>query len=588
MAKLNKLSQELINQIAAGEVIERPSSVIKELIDNSIDANSTKITVKVKKGGIELIEVSDNGNGIEKENLLDIFLPHTTSKISSLEDLEKIHTLGFRGEALSTILSISKVSVNSKEKVEENAYSVNFDNSKDIIKSARDNGTTISVKNIFFNTPARLKYIKSEQTEYRKILEIFIEYALSFPNIHFILEKDGKEAFNLPQSNILERIKSVIKNDFTNRLIQIKFEGMGMKVTGFIAHPNDAVSKTDYQYIFINSRPIWDNGIAKAVRQGYSRFIPDNLRTPFILFIDIDSNLLDVNVHPRKEEVRFQNPFRVFSSVEQAVSSALSTSLSNSYSQPKSDIPSSFFDSGNIKYKPNNEIKEIKFDKKPSDFNIRKSINFSKELLSNKLIDSDDSFKSNSFQEPKNVFQIFNKYIVLEFEDTLWMIDQHAAAERINFEKLNNQYSGKISEIQTLLVPVELNISELEKEFISENIDNFKKLGFDIDLKETLLIKSVPSFILYEDIENVFRSIFEISDSEDDLHFKFEKKKTDILATMACHGSVRAGQRLSIEECLNIYKELGKCENPHSCPHGRPAVWRLKLSEIDTNFYRTY
>jgi DNA mismatch repair protein MutL len=593
MAKLNHLSQELINQIAAGEVVERPASVVKELIDNSIDANASKIIVRVKNGGIDLIEISDNGVGIEKENLNDIFLPHTTTKIASLSDLEQISTMGFRGEALSTIQSVAKVSIISKYKDEESAYSIELNNSKEISKGARDDGTTITIKELFYNTPARLKFVKSEQTEYRKILDVVINYSLSFPSIHFILEKDGRQILNLPSSDLKSRLSQIVKKEYVSRMIEIKSEGAGVKIYGLVGHPTDGVVKTSEQYIFVNKRPIWDNGIAKSVHMGLSRFMPVQTKVPFVVFVDLENSMVDVNVHPRKEEVRFVNPYRIYSAVEQAVTASIQTQTSNQYTNSNNQ-PSVMFDRSNIKYTPDNSIKEIKFDKKPSDFNITKSINFSKQVLHTQPTFNFNEQEpltriENSFEQPRNIFQVFNKYIVIEFEDTLWMMDQHAAAERINFEKLSKQYSGDINEVQRMLVPISISVSETEKDFLIEYLEFFKKLGFEIELDENRInILTVPSYIVHEDIEKVFRSLFDVKDEIGDISSNFEKKKEDILATMSCHSSVRAGQRLSPQECLNIYNELGRCANPYSCPHGRPAVWKLKLTDIDTNFFRTY
>lgn len=600
MPKLNKLPQELINQIAAGEVVERPASVVKELVDNSIDAKASHIKVRIQDGGMKLIEISDNGIGIEKENILDVFLPHTTSKISKLEDLNNLNTMGFRGEALSTILSVSNAIIVSKNENSDSAHSVNFNNSREISKGARDTGTTISISNLFHNTPARLKFMKSAETEYRKILEVFIQYCISNPNIHFELIKDEKQIFNLPPKDFKGRVKDVLKKEYIDRMIEIHSEGAGVKVEGLIANPRDTVEKGAAQYIFVNNRPIWDNGISKSVHQGYSRFIPHMYKVPYIVKIQVDGGSVDVNVHPRKEEVKFINPYRIYSQVEEAVSKALQNATKQDY-QPHDSIndststsSSSFFDSSSIRYDTSNKIKEIRFDKKPSDFNINKSITFSKQVLSpsnNQLNTFNFEIKEEqkSFNECRSISQVFNKYIIVEFENEMWMIDQHAAAERINFEKLEKQLGGEINDIQHMLVPDEFQLNTSEISFLNENIDFFKKLGFDYSISnESIYIKSIPAHLVGFNIKEVFTSMFELDSDTKDLKNNFDKKKTDILATIACHSSVRAGQHLTIPECENIYRQLGNCINPFSCPHGRPAIWKLKLTEIDTNFYRTY
>ena len=592
MGKLHKLPQELINQIAAGEVIERPSSVIKELIDNSIDAKSDEIKIRLENGGLTLLEVFDNGHGIDKESLNEIFEAHTTSKLNTLDDLSTLQTMGFRGEALSTIKSVSDVKIISKQSDSEFGYSIDFSKSNIPTKEARNVGTTITISNIFSKIPARLKFLKSSETEYRKILDIIYQFAISQPNIHFILIKDGKEVLNLPPKESQNRIKDVLKKEYIDRMIQIKSEGAGIKISGYIAHPKDAGERVSNQYIFINSRPIWDNGIAKSIYTGYSRFIPHSFKVPFIIFIEIDGSMVDVNVHPRKEEVKFINPFRVYSGIENAVASALSASTSNQYNE-QTNLPSpSFLDSASIKYDSDNNLKEIKFDKKPTDFNISSSLNFSKRVLEHQAplpfesISEPTETRNEIFGEFKNIFQLFNKYIVIEFDQQLWMIDQHAGAERITYEKLLK--SDKL-EVQNILVPIDIIINDLENSFYSQNINFFKSMGFNIEIEgEILRFNSIPSHISINNIEKIFSSISALLENESDMKNILEKKREDILATIACHGSVRAGQKLSREECINIYVQLGKCNNPFSCPHGRPAVWKLKLTDIDSNFYRTY
>lgn len=591
---LKKLPQELINQIAAGEVVERPSSVVKELLDNAIDANADQIKVKVEEGGIKLIEVSDNGSGIEESNLATVFDPHTTSKISSIDDLNKIMTMGFRGEALSTILSVAKVSISSKYEQAEIAHTLNFQglDPKRIEKSARNKGTTITVEDLFYNIPARRKFLKTAETEYRKVLETLIPYFLQYPNIHFILEKNGKEVYNLPRTAKraeidLARAKEVLRGDFVQKFMPIKAEGAGSKVTGLIGHPSLHQSKTNHQYIFINKRPIWDNGIVKSVHLGYGRFIPQGEKVPFIISIEVNPDLVDVNVHPRKEEVKFINPFRIYSLVENAVSKALQIQTQLSEAPPKTFTDSyqaqhpqenKLFDSSSANYYPKN--KEFNFSKKPSQFNVRKSLQFSKELLSDtETMDS----------EVRNSFQLFNKYIVLEFENELWIMDQHAAAERITFEKLTESYNSKPQDIQHLLVPVEMEASGAEISFISENKDFFTKLGIEIEVSsDKIIVKTVPVYFQESNIEEIFRQLWQLSDEQRDMKDSFEKAKENILATLACHSSIRKGQPLSKQEGIQLYKDLKTCKNPYSCPHGRPILWKMSLQEIDKHFERTY
>jgi DNA mismatch repair protein MutL len=581
--KLHKLPQSVVNQIAAGEVVERPASVVKELVENSIDADATEITVKVRNGGISLIEVSDNGTGIPKENLADVFTAHTTSKLESIEDLATLMSMGFRGEALSTIVSVSKISMVSKFEDEDIAGEIVFESPSNfnIKKAARERGTVVKVENIFENIPVRKKYLKTAETEYRNILNILIPYFLIFPNIHWKLYKDGKQVIDLLKTESKagkidkERVNEVIKQDFVERMETVFFEGNGMKISGLIAHPSDHMSRTKYQYIFVNGRSIWDNGIARGVIQAYERYIPHGKKIPFILNIQIKPELIDVNVHPRKEEVRFLNPYRVYSAVEQAVKKSI-------------DKLASYKNTDYTKRSRN-----INFSKGGS---VRDSLNFSKAILEKsdqslfsqdvKSIEKGDLEKQEE-KDIKSFHQIFNKYIIVEFEDTVWIIDQHAAAERITFEKLSKSVEIKNTDTQNLLVSESIKMDDAGIEFVKENIDLFKNLGFDIEIKsKEIVVNSVPVEFVNTDIKKLIQEVVEIDSEEikDDL----DRLKKDIVATMACHTSIRAGQELDVSLMKNLYYNLLDCDNPYSCPHGRPIVWKMSIEEIDSKFDRTY
>ncbi|NLB12076.1 DNA mismatch repair endonuclease MutL [Candidatus Dojkabacteria bacterium] len=590
--KLNKLSQEVINQIAAGEVVERPSSVVKELLDNSIDADSSKIVIKIKNGGIDLIEISDNGIGIPKESMTSIFDPHTTSKISNIEDLNTLLSMGFRGEALSTISSVSNVTLLSKYREEETGYKILFnENGKSPVKKvAKEDGTTVKIENIFYNIPARQKYLKSPQTEYRKIHELLNSYFLIYPNIHFVLEKDGKIVKELPQvlntkpGDIVEKRLNEIVGE-SSSFLKLYYEGSGIKISGYTAHPSNHKSSNPKTYIFVNNRPIYDKGIVRAIYEGYSRYIPHGQKIDFAINILINPELVDINVHPRKEEVRFENPFRIYSAIEDAVRHVLSKELSYKETPSTNNfaaIRESFAkQSSNSKlYEPTNIYNSNK------SASVQDTLLFSKELLTD--IPEDTQLPWEEGQEIVNIFQIFKKYIVIEFiEEKLWMIDQHAAAERINFESLSK---GKDNiDVQNYLVAVELNLKDEEILFLEEHIDFFKNIGILYEIKKNkLILKTVPVEFVNSDFKKVFEEIFSLEEDIELLKKNFKKLRDDILATISCHNSIRSGQRLQKEEMLDIYNKLMDCQNPYSCPHGRPAVWKLSLSEIDSNFERTY
>lgn len=611
---LNKLSQEVINQIAAGEVIERPASVVKELVDNSIDAEATKIVVKVKNGGIDLIEVSDNGFGIPKENLSSVFDAHTTSKISSIDDLNTLMSMGFRGEALSTITSVSQVRLDSKFVDEDIANTVSFNEKgvSEVSPVAKEVGTTVRVENIFYNIPARKKYLKSASTEFRKIYEMLKKYYLIYPNIHFVLEKDGKvvddiHAVKGSKSGEIkrERLKDVLGDEIVQNMFEVFSDGSGMKISGYISHPSTHGSKNKQQYVFLNNRPIVDKGIVRAIMEGYSRYLPSGEKVDFVINIHIKPELVDVNVHPRKEEVRFENPYRMYLAVEEAVKYSLQKNLSYTPSsnsiQTEAEVKNtSSTDFSSLRDRFNQKHQSI--DKggsndsyKPKDLyinsrsgSVRDTLLFSSELLKDQKQEVVNEEVIN-IDDVVNVAQIFTKYIVVEFSNAIcWIVDQHAAAERINYEKLMRRESTE-SNLQNLLVPSTIKLSKEEKLFLEENKKFFDNLGFIYDVEEkNIVLKTVPAEYAESDFKQIFFDIFELDDNLERLSKSFKERKNDILATISCHTSVRTGQKLNREEMLQLLKDLIYCENPYSCPHGRPVVWKLSLSEIDSHFERTY
>ncbi|MBP5204390.1 DNA mismatch repair endonuclease MutL [bacterium] len=652
---LNILSADVINKIAAGEVVERPASIVKELVDNSIDAKSSKITVKIKNGGIDEIEVSDKGIGIPKENLNNIFKAHTTSKIKDIEDLNSLISMGFRGEALSTITSVCKVTLSSKYVDEEigNAISYGENGQSEITPCAKEDGTTVIVKDVFYNIPARRKYLKTPATEYNKIAQLMDRYFLMYPNISFVFVKDGKEIANLPivsEEELItkERVEHVLGKEFASSMLPVFYDGNGIHIQGFIGHPTQHKSRCTDQYVFINKRGITDNGITKSFYSGYSRFIPNGEKVPFVLNITMRPDLVDVNVHPRKEEVRFENPFRVYMAVQNCVEHALEKGTSYKPSVSTNDVenvevnkeqPVNSVEKG-FSY-DNLPVKKVDFSalrdrlnsstyhsqdnySKPSSINssssskvinsyastnnatVQQSLEFSKNLLTplkendNNDINIDnkednaitvEDISSSEWDDSHiiSINQIFNKYILIEFaEQKLLVIDQHAAAERYNFERLQKREAGK-SNLQNLLVPEKIEFTKAELSFLEENIDFFKELGLTYTVEDKCIsITVIPAEFKVSELKNTFVEIFSLEDSPEALTKNIQEKKNDILATIACHGSIRKGQKLAKEEMLQVFKELKQCKNAYSCPHGRPIVWQLPLTEIDKHFERTY
>ncbi|WKZ31070.1 MAG: DNA mismatch repair endonuclease MutL [Candidatus Dojkabacteria bacterium] len=615
MADIKKLPQELINQIAAGEVIERPASVVKELIDNSIDAGADIIKIRINKGGLELIEVSDNGIGISSDMLGLAFEAHSTSKIDSLEDLNNLLTMGFRGEALSTIVAIADVTAISKHS-EELAYKIAFEGitPTGIEPAARDVGTTVMVKNLFGKIPARRKYLRSAETEYRKVMQIILPYLIIYPNVAFNIEKDGRTIYNLPKiqgvtSRTLHpgRFREVVRADFAEEMVDIFYEGEGMKIGGLVAHPKFHQSKVNHIYTFVNGRPVSERGLVKSVIQGFDRFIPHGDKVPLVLMVEIKPDLVDVNVHPRKEEVRFINPYRVYSAVEQAVASALSQQIKseyssnisydgvahedNAYSRLRSIVSSSQGDGYS-----SSGTAVLDFSRQNR--SVDESIRFSENLLrdqSESLPVFDSENGEVKLGEILNVAQFFKKYIFVQFESELWVVDQHAAAERITFEKLLSNYNqsgsgGATLDVQNLLVPEHIQLEETELIFMKENTYFLESLGFSVEVDNTgLKVTAVPVEFHEADLTKLIKEVVDLGEYEEgEMLFDLNKQRENVLATIACHNSIRTNQKLHYSEGRSLVEQLMKCDNPYSCPHGRPIVWRISLTELDKNFDRTY
>jgi DNA mismatch repair protein MutL len=393
-------------------------------------------------------------------------------------------------------------------------------------------------------------------------------------------------------------------------MISFFYDGDGMKVGGLVAHPKHHAPKTNHIYMFVNNRPIYDNGIVKSVMQGLARFMPHGEKVPFIISIQVNPSQVDVNVHPRKEEIRFINPYRIYSAIEMAVTSAVQKELKDenienitdySSSNSSSEIGFSRLRGAPIGERPASYdnsypgTKELNF-RKPNEFNIHESIEFSKQLLkdtpqegmprNNSLF---DSAQESPTSKPFSYYQIFNKYIIVEYQDQIWIVDQHAADERINYERLMKSLLSETKNSQKLFVANEVELSKQEISFISENIKFFLELGFELKLRQnSIAITAVPTEIVGADYSQVFKVLFELDQSSLDLKNNFEKAKQDMIATIACHSSVRKGQKLNPVEMKAIVENLQKCENPYSCPHGRPAIWKQKIEEIDKHFLRTY
>lgn len=635
MAKIHKLPQNLINLIAAGEVVERPSSVVKELLENSIDAGAKKIIVNIEEFGTKLIQVKDDGVGMNQEDALLALEQHATSKIITKEDLEAIGTLGFRGEALASISSVSERVVIETKSIESDSEPIIVEYKSNVEKglksgkgSQSQNGTTISIHNLFKNIPARKKFLKAETTELKHIISTFIEVALPHISIHFELNHNGKLIHRLTSTpDYRTRIFEIWGKNMANGL----FENRSEKIDGLISKTENATKSKPLQYLFINNRFVKSPLVIAAINEAYHGFIHRDLKPNFFIFLKLDPKNVDVNVHPRKLEVKFENDREIFSLVHGFIRKTLETSskealhqsitntrnigfigdlesketdlASTSVSDPTSDYTKALRtkDEPRLNLGPKSHQSSMFNDRSTIGKNYRKSkineaMNFTGALFTSNTESEvlDEKEGEGAAFEPQNLMQIFNTYIVFENNrNRIIFVDQHAAAEKIAFEKLLKDY-GSIK-TKPLLVPeiVEFrNSAEKEdilkkKELLNQSgvvVEDFGSKAIQVievpDLLKNPDIQTTIDEILHRDSE--FKDTYEASEVSNTI----SQEQYIFLATLACHGSIRAGQKLSYDEMKRIVTNLLKLENPYNCPHGRPVMWELSRTELEKNFKR--
>ncbi len=614
--KIHVLPEELANQIAAGEVVERPASVVKELIENSIDADATRILVEIESGGKKLIKVTDNGTGMSSEDAQAAFARHATSKITRPEDLEAIHTLGFRGEALPSIASIARVRLTTT--ADENKGGVLVTVEGGTMGPVRDiagpRGTTIEVAQIFYNTPARKKFLKGDSTEFSHIAQVVTQQALANPHIHFNLKHNGRETINtLPTQELLYRIAELFGADLAKELVKVDGVTGDYKVQGFVSSPIYTRSSRSAQYCFINRRFVRDKVILHATQQGYSHLLPKGQHPVIFLELSMDSRLLDVNVHPSKAEVRFAFQQEVHRLVSEEIRKALSrnekmpmepvvkeqahdylkSGKGSSFSQSTFSSPSqrSFSDSMSredqrltahqrdlsqaleMMVQPHGSLpassgthggqQPVYFDHKPTPVSS--------------LIYSDF--------EPLG--QMANSFIILQGKKGMVVVDQHVAHERILYERFRNAARNKKIEVQQLLFPVTVEFSPGEAELLGAQSGRLGELGMEIEPfgQTEFLIRSVPAILKNNDPAGILREIAAMLPGNEDptvLQEKFE----DILIMMSCRNAIKINHPLDRDQIEKLIADLEETEMPYTCPHGRPIALYFDIEDILKKFLR--
>lgn len=610
LGKIKLLDDITIEKIAAGEVIERPSSIVKELVENSIDANSDEIIIEIQNGGKSYIRVTDNGEGIADEDLELAFKRHSTSKLSTIDDLYKIKSLGFRGEALASICSVAKVEVMTKtEGVIAGIHGV-FEEGKLISKEAIGcpKGTTIIVKDLFYNLPVRRKFLKSDLVESNSISNIVYKIALGNPSISFKFIKDNKTILKTSRNNNLRsHIYSILGKEFTNNLTELNINNNGIKIFGYISNNKLYRGNRSHQYLYINGRSVNSTIVANAIEKYYKSLIPLNRFPCFILFIEIDPIKVDVNIHPTKEEVKFSEPSEIMDVIEKTIENSLFGSLSmpkmtlgENKEIPRENLPLLFqtLDS-DTKYQNNERdfvVKDLTND--PMVYTKEDILDHNSYLVSEENDDTkDDNFaetvkeentiiNNSIFKKAKPVGVIFGTYIIVEIaeENKVLLIDQHAAHERVLYEKYLEEYKNENIVQQQLITPEIIELTNMEMNIFEESKLIFNKLGFEVDEfgNNAVAIRAVPLVFGKPKLKDLF---FDLLDNISKVKSNYDVNLEKIMK-IACTNAIKSGDSISRIEIMSLLQQLSKADNPYSCPHGRPTILEINKVDIEKAFLR--
>jgi|APCry1669190156_1035279.scaffolds.fasta_scaffold05004_2 DNA mismatch repair protein MutL len=593
---IQTLPDQLISQIAAGEVIERPSAVVKELLENAIDAGSSSIEIRLEEGGTVRIVISDNGQGIPSSELVLALTRHATSKISSLEDLESVLTMGFRGEALASIASVSKLTLTTRTANDPHAFAI--DNSSYEVKpSAGDFGTRIDVQDLFFNTPARRKFLKSPATELGHCVEAIRRCALANPQVHFSVWHNGKPIYRWMAGSLENRADEILGADFHHAKLPLETGSELIQLNGFIGAPTASRAKADQQYIFVNHRFVRDKLINHAIRSAYQDVLHGDRQPILLLNLSIQPELVDVNVHPAKIEVRFRDSRAVHQFVYHSIKDRLSHGAGQSNNSVEGqDFQNTEFISTTLPVQAQNYTsftpryqQSIRL-QEPNTL-VKESIF---QLLGDKKTPTLDAFNENIPRVEENsesplgfaIAQIGGIYILAQNQSGLVLVDMHAAHERVLYEKLKNDLQNQIG-IQTLLVPVVIHTSQLEIALLNDNQSILHDLGFDISVigPQEICVRSIPAILSKSDPEELVRSLLADLD-EVGASGVVDSAKHERLATKACHAAVRAHRQLTLPEMNALLRQMEITERADQCNHGRPTWIQLSIQDLDKLFLR--
>jgi len=600
MPAIRLLPDLLINQIAAGEVIERPASALKELMENSLDAGASEVVVQLEAGGVKLLRVRDNGSGIPKQQIPMALMRHATSKISSLDDLQRVASMGFRGEALASMAAVAQVAVTSRSADSEHAWQIDsVDGTQSEIKpAAHALGTSVEIRELYFNTPARRKFLKTESTEYAYCEETFKRIALSRPDVNFSLQHNSRVSWQLssaslsPSEALQQRITSLLGKEFAHNSVNIQRQVAGLTLYGTVTQPAYSKATRDSQYFFLNGRFIRDKVVAHAIRQAYQDILHHQRHPAFVLFLDMPPELVDVNVHPAKSEVRFRESQSmhqfIFHTLQQALSGPISTQMAQKTEvNPSSTMTSTWTGVSQVA----SMQQTIPLSTATQTLGFYESMFGSHEHDEVREIEAQYKTQTTAANGiPPLGFalaQLAGIYILAQNQHGMVVVDMHAAHERIVYEKLKQALDNQQIPNQPLLIPVTFQADTLDVATAEEEQDTLNTLGFDIApiSPTTLAVRAMPAMLKQSHAEAAARDVLQEL-REYGASRALTERRNELLGTLACHSAVRANQNLTLTEMNYILREMENTERSGQCNHGRPTWFQMSISDLDKMFMR--
>ena len=629
------LTSDVANKIAAGEVVERPASVVKEIVENAIDAESTSIDVDLRAGGKRLIKVSDNGIGMSREDALLAIERHATSKIDRFEDLESIQTFGFRGEALPSIASVSKLELLTRtaDQLEGTKVTIEGGHVQFVEESGCSPGTHLSVENLFYNVPARLKFLKTETTEMNHINNQIMWAALAHPSIAFSLRHNDRSLINVRGcESVIERVRLLYGKDLAESLIEIESEQSSFKMHALIGNADLSKSNRNYQLFFLNRRPIRSKGVSAALNEAMQSFVTKGRYAVAFLFLTMDMEEVDVNVHPAKIEVRFRDERSIYSQIVRLLNSSIYRHkyipTVNTSEQPEPVVdesqPKNAIDWSSSKKQMRHQVdlNKMKWGDQPS---VSKSVldrteeqsaktpmegkTLSSSVVSvspQEVVETPAQFSPVDVQPSRHVIpdgtglelldmdgvelktSLFNTYILAEGQDAVFIIDQHVASERVLYERYVEQFRAEDVPSQGLLLPVTIEAVQEQLTTFDQHMDLFKKIGFDIENfgGSTILVRAVPPILSTRLVSTAVLDLLDQLGESASNEIDMLKMQDDALIMLSCRSAVKAGDKLTMEEMISLIKELSQANHPFNCPHSRPIIIKMSKSELESRFHR--